>query len=164
MSKPNADVSTPKHLRSFVRGALRAARAFLATLESPRLLARIGFTAFLALQTVACADVTAPGRRLDHDGVESVLPAITDARRRVASGISDVAIRQQLTLTLSGIEIALRGDDVPAVQKGITDVTTMLAQYGPRAYADRPEISAVLLALAGAQRVATPETISVLSP
>lgn len=164
MSKPNADVSTPKHRRSLVRGALRATRAFLATLESPRLLARLGFTALLALQTVACADVTAPGRRMDHEGVENVLPAITDARRRVASGISDVAIRQQLTLSLSSIEIALRGDDVPAVAKGISEVTTLLSQYGPRAYADRPEITAVYLALAGVQRIATPETVTVLSP
>ena len=164
MSKPNADVSTPKHLRSSVRGALGAARAVLATLESPRLLARFGFAALLALQTVACADVTAPGRRMDHESVENVIPAITDARRRVASGISDVAVRQELTLTLSGIEIALRGDDVPGVAKGIADVTALLSQYGPRAYADRPEITAVYLAVAGVQRIATPETMTVLSP
>jgi hypothetical protein len=163
MSKLNADMSTPTHLESAVRGALCAARAFVATLESPRLLARIGFTAFLALQAAACSDVTAPGRRMDHEAVENVLPAVTDARRRLASGISDVAVRQEITLAISGLEIALRGDDVPAVADGIQQITALMGQYSPRAFADRQEISAILLAIAGVQRIATPETITVFS-
>ena len=133
-------------------------------LESPRLFAKVAFVVVMALQAVACSDATAPGRRMDHVGVENVLPAVTDARRRVASGISDVAVRQQLTLSLSAIEISLRGDDVPSVEKSVTEIKTLLAEYGPRAYADRPEITAVMLALAGVQRIATPENMTVLSP
>src|SRR5688500_3691102 len=111
MSKLNADMSTPTDLRSATRGALCAARAKLAQLTAFRLSARIGFMALMALQTVACGDMTAPGRRMDREAVESVMPAVADARRRLASGIADVTVRQQLSINLSAIEIALRGDN-----------------------------------------------------
>lgn len=150
MTKHNADLPTSANLRSTVRGALRGLRA-----------ARIGIVALFALQAVACADVTAPGRKMDRDAVENVMPAVNDARRRVAAGIADVSVRQQLTISLSAIEIALRGDDVEAAQTNVAAVKTLLSQYSPRAYADRQEISAVFLVLAGVERIASPEGSSV---
>jgi hypothetical protein len=163
MSKLNADMSTPTDLRSAVRGALCAARATFTLLKASKLSARIGLIALMSLQAVACADVTAPGRRMDRDAVEALMPAISDARRRVASGIADVSVRQQLTINLSAVEIALRGDDVAAAQKAVAAVQTLLNTYSPRAYADRQEISAVFLVLAGVERVATPDASTVFS-
>jgi hypothetical protein len=162
MSKLNAVMSTPAYLRSAIRGALHAARV-TSLRQGTKLTSRIGLVALLVIQAAACSDVTAPGRRMDRDAVENVMPAVNDARRRVASGIADVAVRQQLTITLSNIEIALRADDVADVEKGVSAVQALMASYGPRAYADRQEISAVLLALAGVQKVATPGAPTVLA-
>jgi hypothetical protein len=162
MSKLNAVMSTPAYLRSAIRGALRATRT-TALLKGTRLTSRIGLVALLAIQAAACSDVTAPGRRMDRDAVENVMPAVNDARRRVAAGIADVSVRQQLTVTLSNIEIALRADDVADVEKGMAAVQTLMASYSPRAYADRQEISAVMLALAGVQKVSAPGGSSVLA-
>ena len=100
---------------------------------------------------------------MDRESVEHVIPAVNDARRRVVSGISDVAVRQQLTISLSSIEISLRSDDVEGVEAGILKVQALLSNYSPRAFADRQEISAIQLALAGAQRVSSPDAISVFT-
>jgi hypothetical protein len=162
MSKLNAVMSTPAYLRSAIRGALRAMR-MPSLVSGGKLTSRIGLVALLAIQAAACSDVTAPGRRMDRDAVENVMPAVNDARRRVASGIADVAVRQQLTITLSNIEIALRADDVADVEKGVTEVQALMSSYSPRAYADRQEISAVMLALAGVQKVSSPAGMTVLA-
>jgi hypothetical protein len=115
--------------------------------------------ALLAVSAAACSDVTAPGRRMDRDQVENVMPAIVDARRRVASGIGDVAVRQQMTITLSNVEIALRSDDVETAQKGLTEVANLMSSYGTRASADRPEVSAVFLVLTSVQKITSPGTV-----
>jgi hypothetical protein len=131
---------------------------------TPRQSSRIGMVALLAISAAACSDVTAPGRRMDRAAVENIMPAITDARRRVASGIGDVAVRQQLTISLSGIELALRADDIDGVEKGLTNVATLMSTYGNRASADRAEVSAVFLVLTGVQRISSPYSDVALLP
>ena len=126
-----------------------------------RFVARIALAALLSLQLVACSDsMTSPNRRMDRDGVENILPAVNDARRRLASGFADVAVRQQLTITLSEMEIALRADDVEGVEKHIKVVSDLLTQYNAHARSDRPEVSAVFLVMAGVERVAAPGAAS----
>lgn len=158
MQKLNADMSTPAYLRSALRGALGALQG-LASRKS-----RIVLAVFMAMSAAACSDVTAPGRRMDREAVENVIPAVTDARRRVASGIADVSVRQEMTLTLSNIEIALRADDVETVEKGLTAVSNLVTNYGNRASADRPEVSAVLLVLGAVQKISTPNPTVVILP
>jgi hypothetical protein len=118
----------------------------------------------MAISAAACSDATAPGRRMDRDAVENIIPAVTDARRRVASGFADVAVRQEMTITLSNIEIALRADDVESVEQGLTSVSSLLASYGNRASADRPEVSAVMLVLNGIQKISSPNPAVVILP
>jgi alpha-D-ribose 1-methylphosphonate 5-triphosphate synthase subunit PhnG len=90
--------------------------------------------------------------------------AVTDARRRVAAGIADVAVRQEMTITLSNVEIALRADDVTTVEKGLTSLSTMMGAYGNRASGDRAEVSAVFLVLNGVQRTSSPNSTSPIIP
>ena len=118
----------------------------------------------MAMSAAACSDVTAPGRRMDRDAVENVIPAVTDARRRVASGISDVSVRQQMTLTLSDVEVALRADDVETVEKGLSSVSSLMSSYANRAGPDRAEVSAVWLAIIAVQKVSSPGTPILASP
>ena len=157
MQKPNADMSTPAYLRSAVRGALCASRVLYS-----RLSPRIALGMLLAFAATACGDVTAPGRRMDREAVNNIMPAITDARRRVASGIADVTVRQQMTIELSNMELAMRADDVDGVQKELAKVTTLMTTYGNRASGDRQEVSAVFLVLAGIQRIAAPNAAPLL--
>lgn len=118
----------------------------------------------MAISAAACSDVTAPGRRMDREEVENVIPAVTDARRRVASGFADVAVRQQMTITLSNIEIALRADDVESVETGLASVSTLVGAYANRASADRADVSAVLLVLNRVQRISSPNPAVVILP
>jgi hypothetical protein len=163
MEKLNAVMSTPAYLRSAARGALCALRVAISRFRGPTM-TRIGMAIFVAMSAAACSDVTAPGHRMDRDAVENILPAVTDARRRVASGIADVAVRQEMTITLSNVEIALRSDDVESVEKGLTSVANLMSAYGNRASADRPEVSAVFLVLSGVQRISSPNPTVVISP
>jgi hypothetical protein len=118
----------------------------------------------MAVSAAACSDATAPGRRMDRDAVENIIPAVTDARRRVASGIADVAVRQEMTIELSNIEIALRADDVDGVDHGLTTVASLMATYSNRASGDRAEVSAVYLVVAGVQRISSPNAALVMIP
>jgi hypothetical protein len=163
MEKLNADMSTPAYLGSAARGAHRALRVIISRLTGATM-SRIFLAICIAISTEACSDVTAPGRRMDHDAVENVMPAVTDARRRVASGIADVAVRQEMTISLSNIEIALRADDVVNVEKGLTSVAALMTLYGNHASGDRAEVSAVLLALAAVQRISSPNATVSLIP
>ena len=101
---------------------------------------------------------------MDRDAVENVIPAVTDARRRVASGIADVSVRQEMTITLSNVEIALRADDVAEVEKGLASVSSLMGSYSNRASADRPEISAVMLVLGAVHRISAPNAPLSLLP
>jgi len=153
----NADVSTPTYLRSAARGALCASRVKV-------WVSRIGMACLMAISAAACSDATAPGRRMDRDAVENIIPAVTDARRRVASGIGDVAVRQEMTIELSNIEIALRADDVEGVDKSLTSVSSLMGSYGNRASADRADVSAVLLVLGAIQKISSPNSTLVMLP
>src|SRR4051812_11081753 len=163
MQKHNADMSTPTYLRSAARAALRAARV-VASRFSGAGMSRMGMAFLMAISAAACSDATAPGRRMDREAVENVIPSVTDARRRVAAGISDVSVRQQMTITLSNIEIALRADDVETVETGLATVSTLIGTYANHASADRAEVSAVYLALNRVQKISSPNPAVVILP
>lgn len=155
--KINADKSTPTYLRSAVRGALRAARTLATVVKSSRLPLRIGTMVFLAFQLVACADsVTGVRRSMDRESVDNILPAVTDARRRVASGLVDVGVRQQMTLLLSNVELGLTSDDVDAVQKNLASLDALLSAYRSKSQTDRPEVSTVYTVMSAVSRIAAP--------
>ena len=105
MEKLNADMSTPAYLRSAARSALGALRCTIARFVGTRM-SRIGMALLMAISAAACSDVTAPGQRMEREAVENIIPAVTDARRRVASVTADVAVRQEMTLTLSSVEMS----------------------------------------------------------
>ena len=111
----------------------------------------------IAFQLVACADsVTGVRRAMDRDAVDNVMPAVTDARRRVASGLVDVGVRQQMTLLLSNVELALTSDDVDAVQKNLTALDQLLSAYRAKSQADRPEVSIVYTVMNAVSKIASP--------
>lgn len=158
MRKHNADESTPTYLDSAVRVAAKAVRATFDGLQSSRLVARIGVVVFLSFQLVACTDATAPRRAMDKNSVEAVMPALTDARRRLASGIVDITVRQKLSLSLSSVEIALRSDDVQGVETALSNLSDLLGSYEARTHTDKSEVSAIFLVMNVVSRVAAPES------
>jgi hypothetical protein len=69
--------------------------------------------AIMALLTLAaCSDgVTAP-RTLDPAAVALVMPSVIDARQRIATGLDDPSMRQQMRLAIQTLETALRENNV----------------------------------------------------
>lgn len=111
---------------------------------------------FLAFQLVACADsVTGVRRSMDRESVDNIMPALTDARRRVASGFVDVGVRQQMTLLISNVELALTSDDVEAVQKNLASLDALLSGYRAKSQTDRPEVSTVYTVMSAVSRIAS---------
>src|SRR6185436_8272938 len=161
MQNHYADMSTPTYLLSAARKALRASRVVASHFSGARM-SRMGMALLMAISAAACSDATAPGRRMDRDAVENVIPSVTDARRRVAAGFADVAVRQQMTISLSNIEIALRADDVEGVETGLSSVSSLIGAYANRASADRAEVSAVFLALNRVQKISSPNPAVVI--
>lgn len=69
--------------------------------------------ALLALLTLAaCGDAITAPRTLDPAAVALVMPSVIDARQRVAMGLDDPSIRQQMRLEIQTLETALRENNV----------------------------------------------------
>jgi hypothetical protein len=98
----------------------------------------------------ACTDLpTDPGSQRAQFAM--VLPAVTDARLRLNTGISDVATRQQVTLALFDIESALRQGNAERARIYIGSVTSVLNKY--RSPASGADVTAIFLALDAASSV-----------
>ena len=112
-----------------------------------RLATRLGFVGLSVLSMTACADMTGP-RSVDQQAVDNVMPAVVDARFRLASGVVNVPARQQVTIALSNLELALRSGDSEKSRTRLSEATKLLETYRAKAStADAADISAIYLAL-----------------
>ena len=129
-------------------------------LESSRLPVRIGVSALLAFQLVACSDSpTGINRKMNLDAVDNVLPAVTDARRRVAMGVLDVPVRQKLSIVLAQIELSLKSDDVVGVKRNVDELNTILSIYRVQSVSsDKADLTAIYLVMHSVLVVADPES------
>jgi|SRR5688500_11983293 hypothetical protein len=86
--------------------------------------------AILALLTLAaCSDgVTAP-RTLDPDAVALVMPSVIDARQRVAMGLDDPSMRQQMRFEIQTLETALRENNVRQASASIDQIGEALNSH-----------------------------------
>jgi hypothetical protein len=108
---------------------------------------RLGFVGLSFLSMTACADLTGP-RSVDQVAIDNVMPAVTDARFRLASGVVNIPSRQQVTVALSNLELALRSGDTEKSRARLGEVTKLLETYRSKAStADAADISAIYLAL-----------------
>jgi len=125
---------------ALVRGLRSASRARRASLQFGLLVSLVGLG--------GCSDMTSPTRVLNRAAVDSLMPSVTDARLRIASGITDIPTREKVIVSLSSLEIALKSDNAQHAQDNITTVSDLLTGYRAQSPAgDGADISAVFLML-----------------
>lgn len=140
-------MTTPKVLHS----ALQVAAAVVRGVRSPSRACRtsLQFALLVSLGGLgACSEMTAPQRAIDLAAVDSLMPSVTDARLRVAPGIKDFTTREQIVVSLSSLEIALKSDNAQHAHDNIQTITTLLDGYrGQSSSGDEADVSAIFIML-----------------
>jgi len=111
------------------------------------------------LSMTACTDMTGP-KSADQQAIDNLMPAVTDARFRLAGGVGDIAARQQVILAMSNLELALRAGDISKTRSRLGEVTTLLNAYRAKTSAsDAADISAMFLTLHAVSEVVQPSSV-----
>lgn len=139
---------------------ISSARRVLGSSRRNRLAMRLALVGLSFLSMTACADMTGP-RSVDQQAVDNVMPAVTDARFRLATGVTNITSRQQVIVALSNLELALRSGDSEKSRTRLTEVTKLLEAYRGRALpADAADISAIYLTLHAVSDVVGPGLVA----
>ncbi len=112
--------------------------------------------ASVVLLTAACSDgPTAPQGGLDPAAVSQVLPAVTDARLRLAPNISNPVIRDRAVFDISELEGALQAGDAQRARFHVRVTENVLTEYmsGGASLADGPDVTAIALVLHQVSRI-----------
>ena len=121
---------------------LASGRAFILTM------------AMMAL--AACGESpTGPRQSIDRVAAERVVPAVTDARVRLAAGIDNAVVRDRLRHDLAELEGALMNGDGNKVRFHLRIVETVTSDYREQegtTTTDGPEICAVQLMVTAVRR------------
>jgi hypothetical protein len=102
------------------------------------------------LALAACSDAPlGPSYALDRVEAARVLPAVIDARVRIAAGIENMAIRDRVTYDLSQLEVALASGNGNGARFHVRVVVSVLTEYKaqPGSAVDAADISGILLAM-----------------
>lgn len=105
----------------------------------------------------ACSDSPlAPQQQsLDRVAAARIVPAVTDARVRLAMGIENLAIRERLVHDLSGLESALQYGDGAKSRFHVGVLATIVREYRVQqgAVTDGADLSGVVLMLHAVSQV-----------
>jgi hypothetical protein len=146
-------VSTVFH---FCLQLISSTRRVLRSSRRKGLAIRLAFVGLSFFSMTACADMTGP-RSVDQQAIDNVMPAVTDARFRLATGVTNIASRQQVVLALSNLELALRSGDPDKSRARLNDVNGLVNAYRAKALAaDAADISAIVLTLHAVSDVVGP--------
>jgi hypothetical protein len=145
-----------------LHSAFRTATAPLGAVRSSSrrgaLNTHVGVIGLCLIALTACSNrLTAPSGGIDRDAVARVMPAVTDARVRLTSGLGNVPIRQQVILELSDLELALRSGDAMRAQSLVQQVTSVVTD--PRtqsSFIEGADKSAIFLMLQTVSEVVGP--------
>lgn len=118
--------------------------------------AELALVGTLMLAVSACHDAAVdPGPPVDRAELARVLPAVTDARLRLALGLDNTAIRERVVYDLHELEVALSNGDTNGAQFRMRLVASVLADYQaqPESAVDRPDVTGILLAMNAVTKV-----------
>ena len=140
-------MSLPKVLHSAFNTSLLVARSIRR--RSVGFSTRFGILGLCLIVLSACSEgITAPVGGIDRAAVARVMPAVTDARLRITNGLGNVAIRQQVILDISNLEIALRSGNAERSQLLVRTVTREVTDYRAKAsFSEGADMSAIFLML-----------------
>lgn len=158
----------PLHLTLNAGYLLRAAAPFLRaavkSLPKSNLKSASGLLVAMMLLT-ACSDVVAPPKvSMDRVAAARLMPAVTDARLRLAAGIDNAAIRERVVYDLTELEVALSNGDANGTQFRVRLVSSVLADYKaqPGSSVDKADVTGILLAMNAVNHLIGNETLTSL--
>ena len=100
-----------------------------------------------------CADAITAPPALDPSTADRVMPAVTDARSRLAAGIENAGVRQRVEFDLQQLENALASRDGQKARYHLQLVAGILADYRASLGSlmrDGPDVSGIALSLVAA--------------
>jgi hypothetical protein len=110
-----------------------------------------GVALLAALMTLAaCADSPTGLQSMDPDVVAEVMPAVVDARIRVASRLDDPSMRERFRVEILTLETSLAGNNVPQARISVNNIGDALNSYRASigsASPDAADLSAIELML-----------------
>lgn len=98
----------------------------------------------------ACGDSPTAPQSMDPDAVADVMPAVVDARVRVAMRLADASLRERLRLEILTLETALAGNNVPQARISVNAIGDLLTSHRASiasASSDAADVSAIDLML-----------------
>ena len=105
----------------------------------------------------ACSDMTAPNSSgIDQSAVSDVMPALTDARVRISTGLRTIAVRQKVTLALADLDFALRTGNRQTALTDVRSLTSTLNDYRSQVISDGADVTAIMLMLQAVSRIVDP--------
>jgi hypothetical protein len=110
-----------------------------------------GFALLAALMTLAaCGDSPTAPQSMDPDAVAEVMPAVVDARIRVATRLDDPSMRERFRVEILTLETSLAGNNVPQARISVNNIGDALNSYRASigsASPDAADLSAIELML-----------------
>jgi hypothetical protein len=110
-----------------------------------------GSALLAALMTLAaCGDSPTAPQSMDPDAVAEVMPAVVDARIRVATRLDDPSMRERFRVEILTLETSLAGNNVPQARISVNNIGDALNSYRASigsASPDAADLSAIELML-----------------
>jgi hypothetical protein len=98
----------------------------------------------------ACGDSPTAPQSMDPAAVAEVMPAVVDARTRIAMRLADPSMRERLRLEILALETSLAGNNVPLARISVNNIGDALNSYRAAtgsASPDGSDLSAIELML-----------------
>ena len=108
---------------------------------------RIGLAGVCLMVLTACGESpAAPRTSFDHAAAARLLPAVIDARLRLAPALNNVGVRQRVIVDLTDLENAIKGDDGARARLQTVDLASILTDYRALTFtSDGADAMAILL-------------------
>jgi hypothetical protein len=109
-----------------------------------------GVALLTALVTLAaCGDSPTAPQSMDPDAVAEVMPAVVDARIRVAMRLDDPSMRERFRVEILTLETSLAGNNVPQARISVNNIGDALNAYRASGVAspDAADLGAIELML-----------------
>ena len=81
------------------------------------------------------------------------MPAVTDARLRLTSGLNNFSLRQHVILDLSDLENALRSGDAQRARFQVKALAGLLADARAQSSVDGADVSAIYIMLQNVSKI-----------
>jgi hypothetical protein len=101
-----------------------------------------GVALLAALVTLAaCGDSPTAPQSMDPEAVAEVMPAVVDARTRLAMRLDDPSMRERFRLEILTLETSLAGNNVPQARISVNNIGDALNFYRASVGSTSPDVA-----------------------